>query len=98
MSEALKPCPFCGSSPSLGNEYGLTVVTCSCDNCILGNMAIAPIVWNTRNDQAVIDGFLARVDDLELEQACDGTLQNPKSYRDLVQDVHAEMFGKEGGK
>lgn len=51
-------------------------------------------VWNTRNDRAVIDGFLARVRD-ELKKGY-FTREQIVSLDLIFNIVAAEMFGKEG--
>lgn len=95
----LKPCPFCGRQgveivicgaavpdcPKCSNLYG-------CNHCDV--WVDTDSEWNTRNDKAVIDEFLAAVNDREFMQACDGTAQNLKSYRGLVDEVYAERYGE----
>jgi hypothetical protein len=43
MSEALKPCPFCGNAdPTLEDHRLLWVVTCACGASVLGERAEEP--------------------------------------------------------
>lgn len=46
----LKPCPFCGKPPITEPQEEYYTVTCSTDNCILGNMAVSPPAWNRRSN------------------------------------------------
>lgn len=104
MSNDLKPCPFCGGNPVKKVQYGVVaardVVAYHCENrankCPV-NMRTryceteeeAAELWNTRNDRAVIDGFLARV----YVRSHASEMDWPMKY--VIEEVYAEMFGKE---
>lgn len=98
MSEELKPCPFCGGEANLHKSDEFWYVACNeCVNQTTHFYNGKDIViqrWNTRNDRAVIDGFLARVRD-ELKKGY-FTREQIVSLDLIFNIVAAEMFGKEG--
>ena len=52
-------------------------------------------VWNTRNDRAVIDGFLARVREMAEEETKQLDVDDVQTYwrfYNAMMRVHAEMF------
>lgn len=106
MSEELKPCPFCGGSSSAdqfesagGQGRMIWIVGCENPDCEVTFQCHARKVdaikaWNTRHDRAVIDGFLARVDERMQAIVFQGKNRPlADAYLEAKRQVYAEMFG-----
>lgn len=106
MSEELKPCPFCGGNSSTnqfesagGNGRMIWIVGCENPDCEVTFQGHARKVdaikaWNTRNDRAVIDGFLIAVEERQNKLLKVSDFEYI-AYYDATREVYAEMFGKE---
>lgn len=66
VTEALKPCPFCGSSSVGFKHYGLPDTKVGCNGCgaqfpYFNNRAEAIAAWNTRADRDKYEAAMAEM-------------------------------------